>query len=81
MRWWRLCNPPHPYDGRSIFAPASVGRAPAARAIPLALIENAELALVAAKRQGGACALVYRRAWKPARAPTAWRWKPICAMR
>ena len=53
-----LCNPPHPYDGRSIFAPASagvaVGESDASR-----LLRNAELALSAAKARGGACALVY----------------------
>ena len=53
-----LCNPPHPYEGRSIFAPASAGVAMDARDGG-ALIKNAERALGAAKRQGGAVARVY----------------------
>ena len=53
-----LCNPPHPYEGRSIFAPASAGIA-AEEDDPARLLRNAELALSAAKARGGACALVY----------------------
>ena len=53
-----LCNPPHPYEGRSIFAPASVGVA-LGESDPARLLRNAELALSAAKSRGGACALVY----------------------
>ncbi|HEY4275701.1 MAG TPA: EAL domain-containing protein [Rhizomicrobium sp.] len=53
-----LCNPPHPYAGRNIFAPASVGVA-GAETDPARLLRNAELALSAAKMRGGACALVY----------------------
>lgn len=53
-----LCNPPHPYDGRNIFAPASAGLA-ADESDPVRLLRNAELALAAAKARGGACALVY----------------------
>jgi diguanylate cyclase (GGDEF)-like protein len=53
-----LCNPPHPYDGRSIFAPASAGVA-AEESDPVRLLRNAELALSAAKTRGGGCALVY----------------------
>ncbi len=47
--------PPHLVAGRSIFAPVSVGLARGSDSDdPLALIKNAELALIAAKRQGGA---------------------------
>ncbi|MES2292215.1 MAG: GGDEF and EAL domain-containing protein [Pseudomonadota bacterium] len=53
-----LCNPPHPYDGRSIFAPASAGVA-TQEGDPVRLLRNAELALSAAKMRGGGCALVY----------------------
>jgi diguanylate cyclase (GGDEF)-like protein len=53
-----LCNPPHPYDGRNIFAPASAGLA-TDESDPIRLLRNAELALAAAKARGGACALVY----------------------
>ena len=53
-----LCGPPHPYEGRDIYAPASAGIAPAAED-PLALIANAELALGAAKRRGGGCFRIY----------------------
>ncbi len=56
-----LCSPPHPYEGRSIFAPASAGVA-RGTADPLALIKNAEVALGAAKRRGGDCARVYEPA-------------------
>jgi diguanylate cyclase (GGDEF)-like protein/PAS domain S-box-containing protein len=58
-----LCGPSHPYEGRDIYAPASAGIAPAAED-PLVLIANAELALGAAKRQGGACARIYDPALK-----------------
>jgi diguanylate cyclase (GGDEF)-like protein len=50
-----LCNPPHPIDGRNIFAPVSAGIASGGAA----LMRQAERALGAAKRQGGACAKVY----------------------
>ncbi len=53
-----LLNPPHPYEGRSIFAPASVGVA-GGPGDPAALLRHAELALSAAKTRGGTCALVY----------------------
>jgi diguanylate cyclase (GGDEF)-like protein len=56
-----LCSPPHPYESRSIFAPASAGVA-RGTADPLALIKNAEVALGAAKRRGGDCARVYEAA-------------------
>ena len=55
-----LCNPPHPYEGRNIFAPASVGVA-FGESDPARLLRNAELALAAAKSRGGACALVYEQ--------------------
>src|SRR6185312_14584554 len=55
-----LCGPPHLVAGRSIFAPVSVGMARGGDGDdPLALIKNAELALIAAKRQGGAAAMLY----------------------
>ena len=53
-----LCAPPHPWKGRDIYAPASVGVA-ACSDDPLSLIANAELALGTAKRRGGACAVLY----------------------
>ena len=56
--------------------PASAWRTAAQSEDPLALIKNAELALIAAKRQGGACARLYvRRAGNTGAAATAWRWK------
>ncbi len=55
-----VCAPPHLVSGRSIFAPVSIGLARGSDGDdPLALIKNAELALIAAKRQGGSAALVY----------------------
>ncbi len=53
-----LCGAPYPALGRSIFAPASCGVALSGDD-PLAMIKNAEVALGAAKRQGGDCARVY----------------------
>jgi diguanylate cyclase (GGDEF)-like protein len=53
-----LCQPPHPYRGRDIYAPASAGLALAGDD-PLALIARAELALGAAKRAGGGVARLY----------------------
>ena len=53
-----LCRAPHSYEGRNIFAPASVGIA-GGMADAATLLRNAELALGAAKRAGGACARVY----------------------
>jgi diguanylate cyclase (GGDEF)-like protein len=53
-----LLNPPHPYDGRSIFAPASVGVA-GGESDPDKLLRQAGMALAAAKTRGGACAMVY----------------------
>ena len=53
-----LCRPPHPYDGRNIFAPASVGVATAGQGAA-SLQKNAQMAVGAAKRQGGNCARIY----------------------
>jgi len=58
-----LCAPPHPCQGRDIYAPASAGIAPATED-PLVLIAHAELALGAAKRRGGGCARIYDPAQK-----------------
>src|SRR5690606_34110065 len=55
-----VCTPPHLVASRSIFAPVSVGLARVSDGEdPLALIKNAELALAAAKRQGGGAAMAY----------------------
>jgi diguanylate cyclase (GGDEF)-like protein len=57
-----LCNRPFVHQSRDIFAPASVGVASGGDAEdPLDLLKNAELALLQAKRQGGACARLYSR--------------------
>jgi diguanylate cyclase (GGDEF)-like protein len=57
-----LCSRPFAHQGRDIFAPASVGIAAGGDAEdPLELLKNAELALLQAKRQGGACARLYSR--------------------
>ncbi|HEY2009285.1 MAG TPA: GGDEF and EAL domain-containing protein, partial [Rhizomicrobium sp.] len=53
-----LLNPPHPYDGRSIFAPASVGMS-GGESDPEKLFRQAGMALAAAKARGGACAMIY----------------------
>jgi len=54
------CSKPYRLDGRDVFAPVSIGLATGTQSEdPFALIKNAELALIAAKRQGGACARVY----------------------
>jgi diguanylate cyclase (GGDEF)-like protein/PAS domain S-box-containing protein len=51
---------PHVWQGRSAFAPASVGMALGRDAAgPFNLIKNAELGLLKAKRDGGACARLY----------------------
>jgi diguanylate cyclase (GGDEF)-like protein len=56
------CSAPFPQGGRNVFAPASVGMALGRDAEdPLDLLKNAELALIQAKRQGGACARLYSR--------------------
>jgi diguanylate cyclase (GGDEF)-like protein len=54
------CKPPHPYEDRSIFAPASAGLA-AGESDPDRLLRHAELALAAAKVRGGGCAIVYEK--------------------
>ena len=47
-------------ENRNVFAMCSVGLVSGSQSEdPLALIKNAELALMAAKRQGGACARIY----------------------
>ena len=55
-----LCSPACNWEGRSVFAPASVGITVGHDARDVQdLIKNAELALTQAKRDGGACARVY----------------------
>ncbi|HEY2446739.1 MAG TPA: GGDEF and EAL domain-containing protein [Rhizomicrobium sp.] len=57
-----LLREPHVWEGRSAFAPASVGLALGRDAKgPFDLIKNSELALLKAKRDGGACARLYGR--------------------
>jgi diguanylate cyclase (GGDEF)-like protein/PAS domain S-box-containing protein len=57
-----LCGTAYPREGRNVFAPASIGLAKGADSRdPLDLLKNAELALLHAKRAGGACARVYTR--------------------
>jgi diguanylate cyclase (GGDEF)-like protein/PAS domain S-box-containing protein len=54
------CGKPYRLEGREVFAPVSIGVATGSQSgDPPALIRNAELALIAAKRQGGACARLY----------------------
>jgi len=56
----KTCGAAHQFEGRNVFAPASVGVAAGAKARdPIDLLKNAELALIQAKRQGGDCARVY----------------------
>ncbi|HEX2761373.1 MAG TPA: GGDEF and EAL domain-containing protein [Rhizomicrobium sp.] len=51
---------PYSVEGREVFAPCSVGVATGSDSEdPLGLIKNAELALISAKKQGGACAHIY----------------------
>jgi diguanylate cyclase (GGDEF)-like protein/PAS domain S-box-containing protein len=55
-----VCARPFQFEGRQVFAPCSIGLADGAQSgDQLALIKNAEVALFAAKRQGGSCARVY----------------------
>ncbi|HYS45804.1 MAG TPA: bifunctional diguanylate cyclase/phosphodiesterase, partial [Rhizomicrobium sp.] len=55
-----VCGKSYQVDSREVFAPCSIGLAMAAQSEdPFAMIKNAELALMAAKRQGGACARLY----------------------
>lgn len=57
-----VLNEPHEWEGRSAFAPASVGLALGRDAAdPFDLIKNAELGLRKAKREGGACARLHGR--------------------
>ncbi|HEX4637123.1 MAG TPA: GGDEF and EAL domain-containing protein, partial [Rhizomicrobium sp.] len=54
------CTKAYRLEGRDVFAPCSIGLATGAESEdPFTLIKNAELALLAAKRQGGACARLY----------------------
>jgi diguanylate cyclase (GGDEF)-like protein len=54
------CARSYRLDNRDVFAPCSVGMAAGGQSEdPLTLIKNAELALLAAKRQGGGCARLY----------------------
>jgi diguanylate cyclase (GGDEF)-like protein len=54
------CGKPYGVGGREVFAPCSIGLATGTQSEdPFALIKNSELALIAAKRQGGACARLY----------------------
>jgi diguanylate cyclase (GGDEF)-like protein/PAS domain S-box-containing protein len=54
------CGKPYRLESRDVFAPVSIGLATGSQsADSFALIRNAELALIAAKRQGGACARLY----------------------
>jgi len=54
------CAKTYRLENRDVFAPCSIGLASGAQSEdPFALIKNAELALLAAKRQGGACARLY----------------------
>jgi diguanylate cyclase (GGDEF)-like protein len=54
------CKPAYALGGRNIFAAVSAGVALGGEARdPLDLLKNAELALIEAKRQGGACARLY----------------------
>ncbi|MDR3525650.1 MAG: GGDEF domain-containing protein [Rhizomicrobium sp.] len=56
----QLCGGAYQFQGRSVFAPASIGVAMGTNARdPIELIKNAELALMQAKRQGGDCSRVY----------------------
>jgi diguanylate cyclase (GGDEF)-like protein/PAS domain S-box-containing protein len=58
-----VLNEPHSWNGRSAFAPASVGLAIGRDAgDPFDFIRKAELALRKAKRDGGACAQLYSQA-------------------
>ncbi len=55
-----VCAPACNWEGRSVFAPASVGITVGQDARDVQdLVKNAELALTQAKRDGGACARVY----------------------
>jgi diguanylate cyclase (GGDEF)-like protein/PAS domain S-box-containing protein len=54
------CGKPYRLENRDVFAPVSIGLATGDQSEgAIGLIKNAELALIAAKRQGGACARLY----------------------
>ncbi|HKY19283.1 MAG TPA: GGDEF and EAL domain-containing protein [Rhizomicrobium sp.] len=55
-----VCSRPYRIESREVFAPCSVGLVIGSQSEdPFALIKNAELALLSAKRQGGGCARLY----------------------
>lgn len=57
-----LCGRAFSHQGRDVFAPASAGAVSGHDAEdPFELLKNAELALLQAKRQGGACSRLYSR--------------------
>ena len=57
-----LCSHAFSHQGRDVFAPASAGAVSGHDAEdPFELLKNAELALLQAKRQGGACSRLYSR--------------------
>lgn len=57
-----LCGRAFSHGDRDVFAPASAGAVPGYEAEdPFELLKNAELALLQAKRQGGACSRLYSR--------------------
>ena len=58
------------HDDRNVFVTASAGIAPMGDD-PLAMIANAELALMAAKKHGGDCAQVYQKAMQAEARPDA----------
>ncbi|MGN6517257.1 MAG: putative bifunctional diguanylate cyclase/phosphodiesterase [Rhizomicrobium sp.] len=54
------CGKPYQREGRQVFAPASAGAVSGSDAEdPFVLLKNAELALLQAKRRGGACSRLY----------------------
>ena len=56
----QACSKPYRVEDRDVFAPVSIGLARGSQGNdPLALFKNAELAMIAAKQQGGACARLY----------------------
>ena len=82
MCWLKPAASPIGWKAATFSRRCSIGLATGSQSEdPFALIKNAELALIAAKRQGGACARLYAtelEGWRPA---TAWRWKASFAMR
>ena len=57
-----VCGRAFHFDGRDVFALTSAGAVPGHEAEdPFELLKNAELALLQAKRQGGACSRLYSR--------------------